>query len=51
VDHYQGKKREVAKPLWTLGENIDWRIEPHLVAKDRDLAGFLEEIQQTGIEI
>jgi hypothetical protein len=30
---------------------VDDRIEPVLVAHDTDYAGFLDEIQQTGVEI
>jgi predicted nucleotidyltransferase len=37
--------------LWKLSEQVDFRIEPHVIAKDTDYAGFLDEIQRTGIEI
>ncbi|GHT66070.1 hypothetical protein FACS189452_01320 [Bacteroidia bacterium] len=37
--------------LWKLTEKIDTRIEPHLIARDTDYAGFLDEIQKTGVEI
>ena len=37
--------------LWKLSYQVDNRIEPILIARDTDYAGFLDEIQKTGIEI
>ncbi|MDR0844251.1 MAG: nucleotidyltransferase domain-containing protein [Tannerella sp.] len=37
--------------LWKLRGQIDSRIEPVLIARDTDYAGFLDEIQRTGVEI
>ncbi|MDR1180777.1 MAG: nucleotidyltransferase domain-containing protein [Bacteroidales bacterium] len=37
--------------LWRLREAIDFRIEPHIIAKDEDYSDFLKEIQRTGIVI
>lgn len=37
--------------LWRIKRQVDFRIEPHVIARDTDYAGFLEEIQQTGILI
>jgi len=37
--------------LWKLKRQIDYRIEPHVIAQDSDYAGILNEIQQTGILI
>ena len=37
--------------LWKLTGQIDDRIEPVLIARDTDYAGFLSEIEKTGIEI
>lgn len=37
--------------LWKLKRNVDVRIEPHIIARDNDYAGFLNEIKRTGIEI
>ena len=37
--------------LWRLKRQIDLRIEPHLIARNADYAGFLDEIQRTGILI
>jgi len=35
--------------LWKLTREVDDRIEPILIARDTDYAGFLDEIQRTGI--
>ena len=37
--------------LWKLTRQVDDRIEPALIAKNTDYAGFLDEIQRTGIRI
>jgi predicted nucleotidyltransferase len=37
--------------LWSLRRQIDSRIEPFVIARDTDFAGFLDEIQRTGVEI
>jgi uncharacterized protein len=37
--------------LWKLRRQIDNRIEPVLIERDFDEAGFLEEIRKSGIEI
>jgi predicted nucleotidyltransferase len=37
--------------LWKLTLQIDDRIEPILIARETDYAGFLDEIQRTGILI
>ena len=37
--------------LWRLKRQIDFRIEPHVIARDSDYAGLLNEIQHTGILI
>jgi predicted nucleotidyltransferase len=37
--------------LWKLTRQVDDRIEPFLIARDTDYAGFINEIEQTGIEI
>jgi len=37
--------------LWKLTRQVDNRIEPVLIARDTDYAGFLDEIQKNGIEI
>jgi len=37
--------------LWKLRRQVDWRIEPHVIARDTDYAGFLNEIERTGFLI
>jgi len=37
--------------LWRLKRQVDLRIEPHVIARDTDYAGILEEIRHTGIQI
>jgi predicted nucleotidyltransferase len=37
--------------LWKIGRQVDFRISPVVIARDTDYAGFLGEIQKTGIEI
>ncbi len=37
--------------LWKLRRQIDDRIEPVLIERDFDDAGFLDEIEKYGIEI
>jgi len=51
VNHFEGDYFKVIPPIWFLRESIDFRIEPHVIARDTDFAGFLEEIQQTGVLI
>ena len=51
VNHFDGDFFEVIPPIWRLTEKVDFRIEPHVVARDTDYAGFLDEIQHTGIRI
>jgi predicted nucleotidyltransferase len=42
---------ETEPQLWALTMQVDSRIEPHVISRDEDYAGFLDEIQRTGIEI
>jgi len=51
VNKWVGNYEEAIVPIWRLRKSIDFRIEPHIVVKDEDYAGFLPEIQRTGIEI
>jgi len=37
--------------LWKLKRQVDFRIEPHVVARDTDYAGFIDEIENTGVRI
>lgn len=51
VKHVEGDFFSVNPLLWKLRRQIDDRIEPILIEKDHDEAGFLGDIQNTGIEI
>jgi len=51
VNHFEGDFFSTVPLLWRLTRQVDSRIEPVLVAKDADHAGFLDEIKAYGIEI
>ena len=51
VKKWIGDYEETIVPIWRLRKSVDFRIEPHIVVQDEDYAGFLPEIQRTGIEI
>ena len=51
VKHVEGDFFSVNPLLWKLRRQIDDRIEPILIEKDNDEAGFLGDIQNNGIEI
>ena len=51
VKRFKGDFFKVIPPIWKLRRQIDFRIEPHVIARDTDYAGFLDEIQKTGILI
>jgi predicted nucleotidyltransferase len=51
VNHFEGDFFEVIPPIWRLRESIDFRIEPVVIARDTDYAGFLDEIQHTGVQL
>ena len=51
VNDWQGNYFDVIPPIWRLREKVDCRIEPHVIVPQEDYAGFLNEIQNTGIEI
>jgi predicted nucleotidyltransferase len=51
VNHFDGDFFEVIPPIWSLTRKVDSRIEPVVVARDTDYAGFLDEIQHTGVRI
>jgi len=48
---WEGNYFDVMPLLWKIRRDIDMRIEPHLIVPQEDYAGFLNEIQQTGILI
>ena len=49
VNKWQGDYFDVIPPIWKLTEQIDYRIEPHVIVPEEDYSGFLDEIQRTGI--
>jgi len=51
VNKWQGDYFDVIPPIWKLTEQVDYRIEPHVIVPEEDYAGFLNEIQKTGILI
>jgi len=51
VKRFKGDFFKVIPPIWKLRRQIDFRIEPHVIARDSDYAGMLNEIEQTGILI
>ena len=51
VKRFKGSFFKVIPPIWKLRRQIDFRIEPHVIARDTDYIGFLDEIQNTGILI
>ena len=42
---------DLVKTLWKLRREVDTRIEPILLIKNRDITGFYDEIKRTGEEI
>ena len=48
VDSFDGDFFMIMPLLWKIRRQIDWRIEPHIVDRNSDYAGFLDEIQRTG---
>ena len=51
VNHFKGDFFKVIPPIWKLRRGIDFRIEPHVIARDTDYAGMIDEIKKTGILI
>lgn len=51
VNSIDGDFFTYAPLLWKLRREIDDRIEPVLIEKNRDESGFLEEILKTGLII
>jgi len=49
VKNIEGNFFDIIPPIHRLTEKVDFRIEPHVVARETDFAGFLDEIQRTGI--
>jgi predicted nucleotidyltransferase len=51
VNQLSGDYFSTTPLIWKLRRQIDDRIEPILIEKDNDRAGFLDEIRKHGIEI
>ncbi|MBN2743514.1 hypothetical protein LX69_01428 [Breznakibacter xylanolyticus] len=51
VKHVDGDFFSVTPLLWKLRREVDDRIEPILIERDFDDAGFMSEILEHGIEI
>jgi len=51
VNKWNGSYFNVVPPIWRLCENVDFRIEPHVIVPEEDYADFLPEIQRTGVEL
>jgi len=51
VNQWQGDYFDVIPPIWKLTEQVDCRIEPHIIVPEEDYAGFLSEIERTGIKV
>jgi len=49
VKNIEGDFFDIVPPIHRLTEKVDFRIEPHIVARDTDYSGFIDEIQRTGI--
>jgi len=42
---------DIVIPVGILRENIDLRLEPHIIDPEEDYSNLLPEIQRTGIEL
>jgi predicted nucleotidyltransferase len=51
VNNWTGGYEDTIVPIWGLCEDIDFRIEPHIIVPEEDYAGFLSEVERTGIEL
>jgi predicted nucleotidyltransferase len=51
VNDWAGEYFDVIPPIWKLTQEVDLRIEPHVIVPKEDYAGFLDEIEKTGILI
>jgi len=49
VKNIEGNFFDIIPPINRLTEKVDFRIEPHVLARETDYDGFLDEIQRTGI--
>ena len=51
VSNITGDFFSVNPLLWKLRRQVDDRIEPILIDRNKDRSGFLEEVKRSGIEI
>ena len=51
VSAWNGKFMRAQSDLFSLASEVDLRIEPVLLERERDHSGFLAEIEQTGIVV
>ena len=51
VDKVEGDYFTYVPLLWKLRREIDYRIAPILLEKDKDQSGFIDEILRTGVII
>lgn len=51
VNNYEFDFLTTIPKLWNLRSKIDYRIEPIVIDRSNDKAGFYEEILNNGIEI
>jgi predicted nucleotidyltransferase len=51
VKHLDVDYFDLMPHIWRLRESVDFRIEPHILARDTDYSGFLDEILHSGIQI
>ena len=42
---------DIVIPVSTLREDIDLRIEPHIIDPEEDYSNFMMELERTGIEL
>ena len=51
VDRYSGDYLEASSALFALGRQVDIRIEPVLIDRNRDRSGFLDHVMATGYPV
>ena len=52
VDNCQGNYYfDIVVPVWNMRDDIDDRIEPHIIDPAEDYSNFMMELERTGIEI
>ena len=51
VSNWTGGYDDTIVPIWSMCENFDLRIEPHIIDPEQDYSYFEQEVQRTGILI